>query len=353
MMRANLTRFVPMAAALLLAGAACNVASSSADNDGLPDQEDNAGKEDGVIRPVGTFVNDAATAGQPALLVLKSDKTYHMGTRVYCVRAPCDPIADDGRYKYSISRGTRYIRLYDASGDLLARYAYTFVDGVLSLRLSGTEEWFDMTYAADAWCAAPADCELQDLITPLCIGEFQCNANACSWHCGVAVPSCEDAGGSCEPVTADGCPSGTEPGDASEYPCGPEGLLGVMCCLPVAEPSACEAAGGMCVGLRPDACPDGYENASAEDYPCGPPGMLGTTCCLPRAACRPSCGAVGSRSEGWYDGCTGELICWTSCAGAEATCGAIGSRSEGWYSSAGTGSGCGGGALIRWDQCAS
>jgi hypothetical protein len=353
MMRANLMRLVPFAAALLLAGVACDAESSGTGNDGRPDEIDNAGKEDGVIRPVGTFGNDAAVAGQPTLLVLKSDKTYHMATLVYCFRAPCDPIGDDGTYKYSLSRGTRYIRLYDAAGDLRARYAYTFADDVLSLRLSGTEDWFDMTHSSEPWCSAPGDCELQDLITPMCVGEFECADNACAFRCGIAIPSCTEAGGECVALGPHGCPSGTEPGDASEYSCGPEGALGMMCCLPVAEPNACETAGGMCVGLRPDACPDGYENANAEDYPCGPPGMLGTTCCLPRAACRPRCGAVGSRSEGWYDGCTGELICWTSCAGAEATCGAIGSRSEGWYSSAGTGSGCGGGALIRWDRCAS
>ena len=49
------------------------------------------------------------------------------------------------------------------------------------------------------------------------------------------------------------------------------------------------------------------------------------------AECQPECGAIGSRSEGWYD-CNG-LIRWELCNGCTAECGAIGSRSEGWYSS--------------------
>ncbi|MBN1944710.1 MAG: proprotein convertase P-domain-containing protein [Bradymonadales bacterium] len=60
---------------------------------------------------------------------------------------------------------------------------------------------------------------------------------------------------------------------------------------------------------------------------------------------RPYCGAIGSRSEGWYWGDTGQLIRWTNCASLDAPeCGAIGSRSEGWYSN-------GEPALIAWDNC--
>ncbi|MBU1536952.1 hypothetical protein KKF84_16635, partial [Myxococcota bacterium] len=58
---------------------------------------------------------------------------------------------------------------------------------------------------------------------------------------------------------------------------------------------------------------------------------------------RPYCGALGSRSEGWYWGDTGELIRYENCASAsEPVCDALGSRSEGWYSSTG---------LIAWDFC--
>jgi hypothetical protein len=60
---------------------------------------------------------------------------------------------------------------------------------------------------------------------------------------------------------------------------------------------------------------------------------------------RPFCDAIGSRSEGWYWGDTGELIGFGPCAELEAPqCLAIGSRSEGWYSN-------GEPALITYDNC--
>ncbi len=59
---------------------------------------------------------------------------------------------------------------------------------------------------------------------------------------------------------------------------------------------------------------------------------------------RPYCGAVGSRSEGWYWGDTGELIKYAHCAEAgEPECVGIGSRSEGWSAE--------GAGLIVWDNC--
>ena len=102
-------------------------------------------------------------------------------------------------------------------------------------------------------------------------------------------------------------------------------------------------------------------------------------------ACLPYCGAIGSKSEGWYDGCsktllqhptTGvpywdqcasciavckecgsgcsgyynnckvtQLIQYASCSECKPKCGAIGSFSEGWYD------GCSG-KLIKYAQCA-
>jgi hypothetical protein len=270
----------------------------------LPDEEDLRGKEDGVERPVGTFRLEDAQAGQFTLLVLKTDKTFHSETMVYCFMAPCFPVALDGTYRYTRSGRRLYIRFQDAAGRDAGRYAYEFDGETLSLRRTYTDTWFEMTAAPEAWCGVPDDCAVQNRITPRCLGLWTCEANVCAYDCTPPAMACEAAGGSCVAVVPDACPAGTAPADAEEYPCGPEGLVGVMCCLPAAE-------------------------------------------------CRPVCRALGTRSEGWYDGCTGRLICFAQCDGAEAECGAIGSRSEGWYSAAGAPTGCGGGALIRWDQCAS
>jgi hypothetical protein len=52
------------------------------------------------------------------------------------------------------------------------------------------------------------------------------------------------------------------------------------------------------------------------------------------ASCRPYCGAKGTRSEGWYDGCTDQLIKYAGCAGAYPYCSFIGTDAEGWSSTA-------------------
>ncbi|HIQ50318.1 MAG TPA: hypothetical protein EYH56_03950, partial [Nanoarchaeota archaeon] len=41
--------------------------------------------------------------------------------------------------------------------------------------------------------------------------------------------------------------------------------------------------------------------------------------------CKPVCKAIGTRSEGWYDSCTGKLIKWAKCADCKVEC-----TSQGW-----------------------
>jgi hypothetical protein len=60
--------------------------------------------------------------------------------------------------------------------------------------------------------------------------------------------------------------------------------------------------------------------------------------------CPPVCGAIGTRSEGWYNSCTGELLRWDQCAFCDPVCRACGSKSEGWYDSCT-------GDLIAWGDC--
>jgi hypothetical protein len=70
--------------------------------------------------------------------------------------------------------------------------------------------------------------------------------------------------------------------------------------------------------------------------------------------CRPYCGAIGTASEGWYDGCDHQLLSSSAghlsgpCAECTLTCEAIGSGSEGWYTSC-KNSGYGG--LVKYDFC--
>lgn len=62
------------------------------------------------------------------------------------------------------------------------------------------------------------------------------------------------------------------------------------------------------------------------------------------APCRPVCAFIGTRSEGWYDSCTGERHAWAFCAQSDPVCLHCGSKSEGWYDSST-------GELIVWTIC--
>ncbi len=66
--------------------------------------------------------------------------------------------------------------------------------------------------------------------------------------------------------------------------------------------------------------------------------------CKPGPDLPPVCGAIGTRSEGWYDAATGELIRYAFCAECKPVCRACGSFSEGWYDSCT-------GERIRWADC--
>lgn len=190
---------------------------------------------------------------------------------------------------------------------------------------------------------------------------------ACS---GTTVVDCPDAGtpadggttpdaGSCVEQCGVGCP-------APEYwVCGADGQRYCNACnagcagttvvacttgdggvppLPDAGTLPCEAAGGQCVAVVPNACPAGIMSGA---WSCG--GGLGTSCCMPTWLCPPVCMEAGSFSEGWYDTCSGELLCHARCAGEFPSCDAVGTRSEGWYT---TGDGCGLSThLIAWTDC--
>ncbi|HEY3356566.1 MAG TPA: hypothetical protein VGQ83_25165 [Polyangia bacterium] len=260
--------------------------------DNALDVIDNAEKADGVIRPVGTYRNEAPTAGGFTAVVLKTDKTFRREVQVMCITTPCNPIATEGRYGWSKSGSTRYIRFLDENGDLIDRYAYTLSGDVLTLRVPNTTQKQKLTLSADAYCAVPADCELQDLAQPRCIGEWTCGAeNTCAYEC---TTPCAAAGGTCVGLYPDACANGTV-GDANTFSCG--GGVGVQCCLPPTPVNACAAAGGTCVPLVPDACANGSVG-DANTFSCG--GGLGVQCCLPPTF--NACQAAGGSCVALYPG---------------------------------------------------
>jgi hypothetical protein len=282
-----------------LSALCCLCACGGASTDMNDEEEILTGKEDtSASRPYGTFRMEAANAGEFILLVLKTDKTFYYEKMINCVKAPCSALSLEGNFKFSKSKKGSYIRLLDEDDELLARYSYTYEDNTLELTdTEGDGDSFTMTReSVQGWCGVTADCELQNLTHPSCMGVWTCKENACDYSCGMPYTSpCKQAGGSCVALVPDACEFGIV-GDAEEYSCG--GGLGVMCCLP---------------------------------YPAAP-----------------VCDKIGSRSEGWYDGETGDLICFANCAGSEVRCDKNHSMSEGFYTD--DGAGCMGN-LIAYSNC--
>jgi hypothetical protein len=177
----------------------CGAAVES-DDDVIDALDLNSEKDDGIARPVGTFEIDPVGAWYTfEKLVLMSDKTFHREYRVMCVRAPCPPLAMNGKYRFSKSGRTNYIRFNDASGAPLDRFAYRMAgNSVLELRAVGKSKWVRFKKATEAWCDEARDCKLQKLMSVLtCVGDWTCGDNTCSFRCGstpVPGPLCADEG---------------------------------------------------------------------------------------------------------------------------------------------------------------
>jgi hypothetical protein len=87
-----------------------------------------------------------------------------------------------------------------------------------------------------------------------------------------------------------------------------------------------------------EACGDGYCDLEGGESVASCPGDC------KEARCRPVCASIGTRSEGWYDSCTGKLIGYAFCGECDSVCLHCGSKSEGWYDSCT-------GELIEWASC--
>jgi len=140
----------------------------------------------GGVHLAGTYTGDSSHAGDFAQLVLKTDGTYHAQVFVWCVKDPCPPVEQDGRYALFRRDTLTYFQTYDASGTKGARYQYELRGDTLNLRrLVDSAPWTLMLRSPTAWCATNQDCALQDLQIGPCSGQYICTErSACNWHCG-------------------------------------------------------------------------------------------------------------------------------------------------------------------------
>jgi hypothetical protein len=113
--------------------------------------------------------------------------------------------------------------------------------------------------------------------------------------------------------------------------------------LPPPDPDSCCAPDAETADLPPPG-PDTASDLPPPDLPPAVPDLGGKKLiawaqCSTSTKCKAYCGAIGSKSEGWYDGCTNTLLkdpftgspYWDQCTKCVVTCDAVGTKSEGWY----------------------
>src|SRR5262249_33196367 len=98
----------------LLVGGCATGGAVDSDND-VPDEL--AGKDDGVARPAGVYQRREATGDQITELMLLPDRTFIR-------RSATDEYRSRGRYQFTRSTTTTYIRFFDSDGALIDRFAY-------------------------------------------------------------------------------------------------------------------------------------------------------------------------------------------------------------------------------------
>ncbi len=157
------------------------------------------------------------------------------------------------------------------------------------------------------------------------------------------------------------------PPDWPDTTCVSEGCsasYGVMCCPGLVAASECDPSSGdpACMTMFCIRAGDGFcgahescynsptdcrtpscEGGSGMGYSCG---MIEShNCSCTGGECRPVCMSDSAGNSGWFDGCSGALIRSDDCRGQAAVCDELCTRSEGWYESMT-------GELIWWAFCA-
>ena len=128
--------------ALLLA--ACAPATDDMMTTGDETEEIAGAKTDAAAAlPVGTFDSRRPQLGEIRQVTLNGDRTFARTIQVIdCIPLKgCGPETGTFRYTRSTKTGARYLRFYDADGDLMDRYQYTFDGQSLTLKPDDGTVW--------------------------------------------------------------------------------------------------------------------------------------------------------------------------------------------------------------------
>jgi hypothetical protein len=188
---------------------------------------------------------------------------------------------------------------------------------------------------AENFCNCATDCpspfgECQsdsDCLAPFCLDDPQsgggctqylpyCSGSSCNlW--GETYSNSFCAGGTC-------MPNDCEPGDTAPFTCWDGSQVDVC---------TCDTGKWICTDAIDSLCPPEPQCSVGQitEYQCenGP----SVTWCTCERECMPICDFIGSRSEGWYNSCTGELIAWDMCSQCEVSCKRSADGDLGWQNS--------------------
>lgn len=133
----------------------------------------------------GTWKNETEGVGRFNTLVLMTDGRYHSARTVVCIKAPCDPIEESGKFELYNRDGGRFIALTANGAEDAQRFEYVSKPGLLQLRhiLPGSD-WYSMHHGSPAWCEETRDCGVQVLPPGPCAGGYTCSQSQCAWQCG-------------------------------------------------------------------------------------------------------------------------------------------------------------------------
>ena len=121
--------FYALLLAPVLASAACAVGEEGTQPTSEVGTAESAAIVDNPL--IGTYAAKGLGAGKLALLVLKTDGTYHSAQVVYCVIGPCPPVAVDGRYRQELRADASFLTLMTDKYEIVAKYQYVLAGETL------------------------------------------------------------------------------------------------------------------------------------------------------------------------------------------------------------------------------
>jgi hypothetical protein len=263
-----------VAVALATTGAITGCAADTSNDEGVVEESEEELTKAGKAL-IGSYKDDSGKFHGLILTNVKAGQANEfiadVDTGIRCITTPC-PSSE--RITGTFTAGTKTITFKSSTASalvqpLLGKYNYLVQGAKFSIWRKGYAQSLEKV---PSYCAKSDDCYAQDIIHPMCLGQFDCEQNSCSWSCGFQPPPPLDPCKGSDQATC----------------------LSKSFCQPIFGPSACTPDGRICtadmaykgceqkpappppsgaVCLSSSSC-DAGEYCTTEDGVCNPYGML-------------------------------------------------------------------------------